>query len=30
VPFAWPQTAAGSGQVFVLAREELPRGGNLG
>ena len=23
--FAWPQTAAGSGQVFVLAREELPR-----
>ena len=30
VPFAWPATAAGSGRVFVLAREELPRTGNLG
>ena len=30
LPFAWPQTAAGSGQVFVLAREELLRAGNLG
>jgi ribosomal protein L3 glutamine methyltransferase len=24
-PFAWPQTAAGTGPVFVLAREDLPR-----
>lgn len=24
-PFAWPETSAGSGQVFVLAREDLPR-----
>jgi ribosomal protein L3 glutamine methyltransferase len=30
VPFAWPQTAAGTGGVFVLAREELPRAGDLG
>lgn len=30
LPFAWPQTAAGSGEVFVLAREELLRAGNLG
>lgn len=28
--FAWPQTAAGTGEVFVLAREELLRAGNLG
>jgi ribosomal protein L3 glutamine methyltransferase len=30
MPFAWPQTAAGTGEVFVLAREELLRAGNLG
>jgi len=24
-PFAWPLTSAGTGQVFVLAREDLPR-----
>lgn len=30
VPFAWPQTAAGSDQVFLLAREDLPRRGNVG
>jgi ribosomal protein L3 glutamine methyltransferase len=30
LPFAWPQTAAGSGEVFVLAREELLRAGDLG
>jgi ribosomal protein L3 glutamine methyltransferase len=30
LPFAWPQTAAGTGEVFVLAREELLRAGNLG
>ena len=29
-PFAWPQTAAGTGQVFVLSREDLPRGENVG
>jgi ribosomal protein L3 glutamine methyltransferase len=28
--FAWPQTHAGTGEVFVLAREELLRAGNLG
>jgi ribosomal protein L3 glutamine methyltransferase len=30
MPFAWPQTAAGTGEVFVLAHEELLRAGNLG
>lgn len=30
LPFAWPQTAAGTGEVFVLAREDLLRAGNLG
>lgn len=30
VPFAWPQTAAGSGQVFALAREALPRTQKMG
>ena len=30
MPFAWPQTAAGTGEVFVLAREQLLRAGNLG
>jgi len=30
VPFAWPQTAAGSGQVFVLSREDLPRQESVG
>ncbi|MDH4095723.1 MAG: 50S ribosomal protein L3 N(5)-glutamine methyltransferase [Betaproteobacteria bacterium] len=25
LPFAWPQTAAGTGQVFLLSREDLPR-----
>lgn len=29
-PFIWPQTAAGTGQVFLLSREHLPRGGNVG
>lgn len=29
-PFAWPETAAGSGQVFLLSREDLPRRGNVG
>ncbi len=24
-PFAWPETTAGTGQVFVLSREDLPR-----
>jgi ribosomal protein L3 glutamine methyltransferase len=24
-PFAWPETSAGSGQVFLLTRENLPR-----
>ena len=24
VPFAWPETAAGTGQVFLLSREDLP------
>lgn len=24
-PFAWPETAAGTGQVFLLPREDLPR-----
>lgn len=28
--FAWPQTTAGTGQVFVLAREDLPRAEKLG
>ena len=23
VPFAWPQTAAGTGQLFLVAREDL-------
>jgi len=26
-PFAWPETAAGTGQVFLLSREALPRRG---
>ena len=30
VPFAWPETAAGTGQVFLLSREDLPRGENVG
>jgi len=30
VPFAWPQTAAGSDQVFVLSREDLPRQESVG
>jgi ribosomal protein L3 glutamine methyltransferase len=30
VPFVWPTTAAGTGQVFLLAREDLPRGGKVG
>jgi len=29
-PFAWPETAAGTGQVFLLSREDLPRGENVG
>ncbi len=29
-PFAWPQTAAGTGQVFLLSRADLPRGENCG
>lgn len=29
-PFIWPQTAAGTGQVCLLSREHLPRGGNVG
>lgn len=29
-PFVWPQTAAGTGQVFLLSREDLPRRGNVG
>ncbi len=28
--FAWPATAAGPGQVFLLQREDLPRGENVG
>ncbi len=28
--FAWPQTALGSGQVFLLSREDLPRRENVG
>jgi ribosomal protein L3 glutamine methyltransferase len=30
LPFAWPQTAAGTGQVFVLSREDLPRQESVG
>jgi ribosomal protein L3 glutamine methyltransferase len=30
VPFAWPETAAGPGQVFLLQREDLARGENVG
>jgi ribosomal protein L3 glutamine methyltransferase len=30
VAFAWPQTAAGCGQVFAIAREALPGAGKLG
>jgi ribosomal protein L3 glutamine methyltransferase len=30
VPFAWPQTAAGTNQVFLLSRDDLPRGENVG
>lgn len=29
-PFAWPETSAGAGQVFLLSREDLPRGENVG
>jgi ribosomal protein L3 glutamine methyltransferase len=29
-PFNWPETAAGTGQVFLLPREDLPRGENVG
>jgi ribosomal protein L3 glutamine methyltransferase len=29
-PFNWPETAAGTGQVFLLSREGLPRGENVG
>ncbi len=29
-PFAWPQTAAGTGQVFLLPREDLPRAEKVG
>jgi ribosomal protein L3 glutamine methyltransferase len=29
-PFVWPETAAGTGQVFLLQREALPRRGNVG
>jgi len=29
-PFVWPETAAGTGQVFLLSREDLPRGENVG
>ena len=29
-PFNWPATAAGTGQVFLLSREDLPRGENVG
>ncbi len=28
--FVWPQTAAGTGQVFLLQREDLPRRENVG
>jgi len=30
LPFAWPGTAAGTGQVFLLSREDLPNGENVG
>lgn len=30
LPFAWPQTAAGTGQVFVLSREDLARQESVG
>ena len=30
VAFAWPQTAAGSDQVFLLQREDLPRREDVG
>lgn len=29
-PFEWPGTEAGTGQVFLLSREDLPRGENVG
>ncbi len=29
-PFVWPQTAAGTGQVFLLPREDLPRREDVG
>lgn len=29
-PFEWPETEAGTGQVFLLSREDLPRGENVG
>ena len=29
-PFAWPETAAGTGKVFLLSREDLPRRENVG
>ena len=30
LPFAWPETAAGTGQVFLLSRADLTRGENVG
>jgi ribosomal protein L3 glutamine methyltransferase len=30
LPFAWPAIAAGGGQVFVLARAQLPRAAKMG
>lgn len=30
LPFAWPHTAAGTGQVFVIARADLPRRKSVG
>lgn len=30
VAFVWPQTAAGTGQVFLLQREDLPRRDDVG
>lgn len=30
IPFVWPETAAGTGQVFLLSHEALPRRGSVG
>ncbi len=30
IPFVWPETAAGTGQVFLLSCEDLPRRGSVG